>query len=81
MTSLSFVCFSVLTFFSTVPYLPGLVEDFVFDDLPAIKLNPDLKESAPWEIFLHDYWGQNITSKTSHKEYLLCVLYLLLCLI
>ena len=45
MTSLSFVCFSVLTFFSTVPYLPGLVEDFVFDDLPAIKLNHDLQDS------------------------------------
>ena len=75
---------------STVPFFPGLVEDFVFDgekcpvmsvllshlctsDLPAVRDNNDLTDPSPWNIFLHDYWGVNITSDRSHKESLLSV--------
>ena len=65
------ICFSVLLSMSTFPFLPGVVDDFVFDDKPAVLNNKDVNDLVPYDIFRHDYWGQNITSKTSHKEHLL----------
>ena len=37
---------------STVPFLPAISEDFVFDDLPAIARNNDLLAASPAPIFL-----------------------------
>ena len=37
---------------STVPFLPAISEDFVFDDLPAIARNNDLVAASPVPIFL-----------------------------
>ena len=37
---------------STIPFLPAISEDFVFDDLPAIARNNDLVAASPTPIFL-----------------------------
>ena len=60
---------SVLIFISSVPYLPGVSDQFVFDDIPGVKTNQDVHNPDPWDILLHDYWGDNITSRYSHKSY------------
>ena len=36
---------------STIPFLPAISEDFVFDDLPAIAKNNDLVAASPAPIF------------------------------
>jgi len=54
---------------STIPFLPAISEDFVFDDLPAIAKNNDLVAASPAPIFWHDFWGSNLSSSTSHKSY------------
>jgi protein O-mannosyl-transferase len=47
--------------------------DFVFDDLEAVVNNKDVSRSVDsqslYELFQHDFWGSNLTSKTSHKSY------------
>ncbi|KAK6196139.1 hypothetical protein SNE40_001423 [Patella caerulea] len=44
--------------------------DFVFDDSEAIINNNDLlSTTAITDIFANDFWGQKLTSKTSHKSY------------
>ncbi|KAI0240289.1 Protein O-mannosyl-transferase TMTC4 [Lamellibrachia satsuma] len=44
--------------------------DFVFDDSEAILNNHDLKpETTIGTVFTHDFWGQKVTSNTSHKSY------------
>jgi hypothetical protein len=47
--------------------------DFVFDDLEAIVNNRDVSGSLDLqslhELFQHDFWGTNLTSKASHKSY------------
>ena len=44
--------------------------DFVFDDSEAILNNNDLKSETPiGTVFTHDFWGQKVTSNTSHKSY------------
>ena len=67
----------------TIPFLPAISEDFVFDDLPAIAKNSDLVAASPTPIFWvgfnlgwtshtffqHDFWGSNLSSSTSHKSY------------
>ncbi|KAJ8309666.1 hypothetical protein KUTeg_011531, partial [Tegillarca granosa] len=43
---------------------------FVFDDSEAILSNNDLKPSTPLnDLFIHDFWGKKLDSKTSHKSY------------
>ena len=58
---------------STIPFLPAISEDFVFDDLPAIAKNNDLVTASPMPIFwvcrgksLHRFW-MNITSLFSAR--------------
>ena len=35
---------------------------FAWDDRAAVKANKDLQGSTPmWDLFYHDFWGQNIT--------------------
>lgn len=44
--------------------------DFVFDDSEAILSNNDLKPETPLsDLFIHDFWGNKLDSKTSHKSY------------
>ena len=44
---------------STLPFLPAISEDFVFDDLPAIARNNDLVAASPTPIFLVlELWRQ-----------------------
>ena len=61
---------SILTFHSSYK------GDFVFDDLEAVINNRDVYsgavsgDSTPvHNLFFHDFWGTNLTSKTSHKSY------------
>ena len=37
---------------SSLPFLPALSEDLVFDDLPAVARNKDLSASTPVPIFM-----------------------------
>ena len=37
---------------SSLPFLPALSEDLVFDDLPAVARNKDLFASTPVPIFM-----------------------------
>lgn len=44
--------------------------DFVFDDSEAIIGNKDLLPETPVSnIFVNDFWGNKLASKTSHKSY------------
>lgn len=57
-------CVSVLCYFNSCK------GDFVFDDSEAIVGNKDLKPDVPLgQLFLHDFWGANVSSNTSHKSY------------
>ena len=58
---------TLLVLASCVPFIPGVSDPFVFDDLPAVKNNKDITDPDPLIIFQHDFWGDNITSKFSHK--------------
>ena len=52
-------------------YVNSCWGDFVFDDSEAIINNKDVDPSASSvsDVFAHDFWGSNISSKTSHKSY------------
>lgn len=44
--------------------------DFVFDDSEAIIGNKDLQPETPVSnLFVNDFWGKKLDSKTSHKSY------------
>ena len=44
--------------------------EFLFDDVKAITNNRDVLPETPLsEIFRNDYWGQRVTSPSSHKSY------------
>ena len=44
---------------SSLPFLPALSEDLVFDDLPAVARNKDISASTPIPIFM-------VSIKTCH---------------
>ncbi len=51
-------------------YLNSLGGDVVHDDIFAIQDNPDLLPSTPlWRLFSNDFWGEPMSSVTSHKSY------------
>ena len=52
-------------------YVNSCWGDFVFDDSEAIINNKDVDPGASsiGEVFAHDFWGTNISLKTSHKSY------------
>ncbi|ELU04909.1 hypothetical protein CAPTEDRAFT_94543 [Capitella teleta] len=51
-------------------YMNAMHGDFVHDDLKAIVSNADVTgEVAVAEVFVHDFWGSDIRSNTSHKSY------------
>ena len=45
--------------------------DFVFDDSEAVINNQDVDPGATSlaDVFSHDFWGTNMSSRTSHKSY------------
>ena len=60
---------TLLVLASCVPFIPGISDEFVFDDLPAVKNNKDIMNPDPFIILQHDFWGDNITWRHSHKSY------------
>ena len=49
---------------------PSLRAGFVFDDTEAILGNNDVTgTSALYDLLRHDFWGDDILSKRSHKSY------------
>lgn len=64
------VASSVVALFAIICFTWSLEGDFVFDDNEAILNNRDVRqESGVFFLFKHDFWGNNITSKSSHKSY------------
>ena len=62
-------CIVVLLAFCT--YINTATCGFVWDDRAAILNNIDIRtdESYVTDLLYHDFWGNNITSSTSHKSY------------
>ena len=55
---------------SLLVYLNTLRGDFVHDDIPAIVNNPDVNgKNSVLELFSNDFWGEPMSSVTSHKSY------------
>jgi protein O-mannosyl-transferase len=54
---------------AVVVHLNALPNDFAYDDLFAITRNGDVTTSPLSDIFVHDFWGQDITRNDSHKSY------------
>lgn len=53
-----------------VCYLNSLNGDLVHDDIFAVKENTDVLPTTPlWSVFSNDFWGEPMTSVTSHKSY------------
>ncbi|KAI6660292.1 Transmembrane and TPR repeat-containing protein [Oopsacas minuta] len=49
---------------------PSLYGGFVFDDTEAILTNSDVTGNGSMAgVFSHDFWGEDIRSKSSHKSY------------
>ncbi|XP_065055922.1 protein O-mannosyl-transferase TMTC4-like isoform X1 [Rhopilema esculentum] len=61
---------AVVASFAVFCFLWSVNGDFVFDDNEAILNNRDVRlETSFFSIFKHDFWGDNITSSSSHKSY------------
>lgn len=69
--SFSFNTASVIVFFvSVICYWNSCKGGFVFDDSEAIVSNKDLRAEIPLgKLFVHDFWGANLSSNASHKSY------------
>ena len=51
-------------------YLNSLDCGLVFDDMPAVKKNQDLRPGTGWlNLLYNDYWGQPMNYRYSHKSY------------
>ena len=61
---------------SAIVHLELRRAEFVWDDRAAIKGNRDVRGETPLSsIWHHDFWGQKLASRTSHKSYRpLCVI-------
>ncbi|KAJ8787300.1 hypothetical protein J1605_005886 [Eschrichtius robustus] len=57
-------------FVSLVCFARSYDGDFVFDDSEAIVNNKDLRAETPLgDLWHHDFWGNRLSSNTSHKSY------------
>ncbi|XP_033699583.1 protein O-mannosyl-transferase TMTC4 isoform X2 [Tursiops truncatus] len=57
-------------FVSLVCFARSYDGDFVFDDSEAIVNNKDLRAETPLgDLWHHDFWGNQLSSNTSHKSY------------
>ncbi|GMT34199.1 hypothetical protein PFISCL1PPCAC_25496, partial [Pristionchus fissidentatus] len=55
---------------ATVPFLPSIDGEFIFDDRRTIVENGVVRGTKPLsEILTTDYWGDVLASKASHKSY------------
>ena len=60
----------IISLISVCCFAVSLPGEFVFDDSEAIVNNKDVRQETPISsLFSHDFWGSNLTSKTSHKSY------------
>lgn len=51
-------------------YVNGLGGELVHDDIFAVRDNQDIRTSTPiTELFRDDFWGEPMSSATSHKSY------------
>ena len=68
--STKFLYYSSVVVISIVVYLNSINGEFVHDDLVAIVRNPDVTEQTSiMEVFVHDFWGREISDPKSHKSY------------
>lgn len=68
---LKFLTAAVIVFVvSVLSFAVSYDGDFIFDDSEAIIGNDDLKPETPLSnLFINDFWGNKLDSKTSHKSY------------
>eukprot|EP01039_Chlorochromonas_danica_P002189 gene2189-2389_t len=60
----------VLAIVIVLLYANSLDGNFVWDDRAAIVRNEDIRShSSIFSLFLHDFWGQDIRLRLSHKSY------------
>ena len=52
-------------------YLNSLHGELVYDDIPAVRDNRDVRAetSSLWTLATDDYWGRAMSDNTSHKSY------------
>ncbi|UYV78889.1 hypothetical protein LAZ67_17000139 [Cordylochernes scorpioides] len=51
-------------------FLGSLDGDFVHDDVPAVRDNPDVQGTSPLtQLWLDDFWGRPMAHPASHKSY------------
>lgn len=63
-------CHVVLLGLAFGTFANSLHGQFVFDDIPAVWMNKDLRPSTPWaDIWRHDFWGNDVGTWQSHKSY------------
>ena len=64
------VAAALVFFISVLCFCVSYDGDFVFDDSEAILGNKDLLPETPLSnLFINDFWGNKLASKTSHKSY------------
>jgi hypothetical protein len=65
------VCWSIFLFaMSLTLYVNTFSAGYVWDDRAAVVGNKDVMgNNNIQDLFYHDFWGQDITSATSHKSY------------
>ena len=59
----------ILVVFTWCLYWNTFSSGYVWDDRAAIVSNQDVQRTPIWEIFSHDFWGQDIMHVASHKSY------------
>eukprot|EP00002_Diphylleia_rotans_P034898 TRINITY_DN7544_c0_g1_i1.p1 TRINITY_DN7544_c0_g1~~TRINITY_DN7544_c0_g1_i1.p1 ORF type:complete len:726 (-),score=116.74 TRINITY_DN7544_c0_g1_i1:145-2322(-) len=65
-----FVYIFAIVVFAMGLYVNSINGEFAFDDRFAVVENDDSKSTSPvWNIFWHDFWGQDISNIESHKSY------------
>ncbi|KAL5004274.1 hypothetical protein ScPMuIL_017730 [Solemya velum] len=60
----------IVAIISVICFINCYDGDFVFDDSEAVVGNQDILPTSPLlDLFSHDFWGNKLDSKTSHKSY------------
>jgi len=65
---------SVIVFITAIiSFVNSYNGEFVFDDAEALINNKDVHTGTDavslFDVFLHDFWGSQLTLNTSHKSY------------
>jgi len=65
------VCGVLCALVAYTTYLNAFRNEFAFDDRLAIVDNADTDSTRTdwWNLLVHDFWGQNIESTSSHKSW------------